>query len=127
MPRILQSKTVTSVEPPEIEVTPEMIEAGLSGLYGYSPDRSEWTAEETTAAIYRFMERARLRGLRDRSKAGTRKARQTRLPLREKLRRRLLAQRVRRLARRLQPWSAIFEWQRVQASRPPIWKSKTSI
>ena len=59
------SEGIANAEFPEIETTPEMIEAGLSGLYGFSPWRLELTAEETVEAIYCSMERARLRERRD--------------------------------------------------------------
>lgn len=52
---------IADADVPKIEVTPEMIEAGLSELYGYNPDRSELTAEETVEAIYCLMEKVRLR------------------------------------------------------------------
>jgi len=45
----------------EIEVTPEMIEAGLSILLGYSPD---WSAEDAVADVFLVMERVRRRAAR---------------------------------------------------------------
>lgn len=42
----------------EIEVTPEMVTAGLVGLFGYDPESA---AEDAVIEIYRLMEEARLR------------------------------------------------------------------
>lgn len=62
--------SIANIDVSEIEVTPDMIEAGLLELYAYSPDRSELTAEETVEEIYRLMERVRLRNLSAAAKAG---------------------------------------------------------
>lgn len=52
----------------KVEITTEMIEAGLPGLYAYSP---EWSAEEALVEIYSAMERARRsRGRLDGARAG---------------------------------------------------------
>lgn len=51
-----------TAENKEIEVTPEMIEAGAIELFYYEP--GEGYAAECVAEIYAAMEAARLQGLR---------------------------------------------------------------
>jgi hypothetical protein len=45
---------MTKTKEDEIEVTPEMIEAGLTYLYRYHPEKG-LNDEDTVAAIYREM------------------------------------------------------------------------
>lgn len=52
---------------PALRITPEMIEAGLGGLYGWGP---EWSGEGAVIEIYSAMEEARLRGRFTGSKPG---------------------------------------------------------
>jgi hypothetical protein len=52
----------TERDRPEIEITPEMIEAGLAELFYY--ERGADDGAECIAEIYTAMERARLQGAR---------------------------------------------------------------
>lgn len=48
------SEGIANATVSEVDVTPEMVEAGLEHLYCYNPDRGE-NAENTVSQIFRAM------------------------------------------------------------------------